>query len=121
MGGFSLATRVRDKEDSREGTVCPDIMGSCDSSQTPVVWDGESSSEGTLTTTLTSLGPEGAEVDGGCGGGKGEDCCIFIVGTGEGVYCGRFKGDRWSIIMRVNKMTAQRQPNEPYPKCKLEE
>ena len=108
--------------DGRTGTTCPDCMSCCAPDETPVVWDGEDSFEGTPTSTLTILGPENARPDPSrCGTGRGKDCCIFLTVGAEGFECQRFSSLRFGLMFRKSTMSAQRQPTPPYPGCFLPE
>jgi hypothetical protein len=50
-----------------------------------------------------------------CGGGKGANCCIFLILDGDGFHCERHGELRWSLIFST--MTAKRVPGEFYPDC----
>lgn len=119
MKRIEPATIVENKEGQR-GVTCPDIMSCCSDDQTPVVYDGDSFSTGTSTDTLKVIGPENAQADPGkCGAGRGADCCIFITCGAKGFVCERHTDMRYSLIFRADKMTAQRQPTNPYPACQF--
>lgn len=109
--------RVETRE-GRKGTTAPDFMNCCSPDETPVVWDGEQSSEGTDTEKLTVIGPENAVPDlKGCGAGRGADCCIFLTASGDGLHCERFSSLRYQLIFKLDTMVAKRMPPEPYPLC----
>lgn len=117
MKGLELQLRVKDTRTGRVGTTCPDIMGTCSSAETPVFYDDGTMFEGTLTESLEVIGPENAVADESCGLGCGERCCVFVVADGQGLRCERFGPRRWTCMFA--DMAAKRQPNEPYPGCKL--
>lgn len=49
--------------------------------------------------------------------GKGKNACIFAAIGSTGVQCLRFGDMHESIQWRKDKMTAKREPYEPWPQC----
>ncbi|KPJ56860.1 hypothetical protein AMJ49_03545 [Parcubacteria bacterium DG_74_2] len=115
---------VRNTKTGKKGITVDDFPGSmscCLPEETPVVYEGDTASLGTLTKDLEVIGPENAIPDPKkCGAGKGKQCCIFLVVGPSGFQCQRFGSDRWNLIFNKAKMTAQREPTELYPHCQLE-
>lgn len=120
MSRLPPQTRVQHRRTDRWGVTCPDIGGMlscCTEDETPVVWDGRDSSEGTDTRDLIDKGPENAMPDPDrCGMGQGEACCIFLAAGAKGFSCERHSSFRWSIIFKRD-MHAKRHPTAPYPSC----
>jgi len=112
---------VRNKKTGKKGVTvddAPGILCCCSDDETPVVYEGDTAFKGTPTEDLEVIGPENAIADfKKCGAGRGKQCCIFLTGDRPG--CERFGQLRFDIIMRKEKMSAQREPIEPYPKCQL--
>jgi hypothetical protein len=113
---------VRNKRTKRIGVTvddAPGILSCCSDEETPVVYEGDAGFTGTPTKDLEIIGPENAIADlQKCGAGT-EKCCIFLVVDEDGPKCERFGQLRFNIIMRKEKMKAQREPRELYPKCQL--
>jgi hypothetical protein len=108
---------VVEAPDGKRGVTVDDFMSCCTNDETPVVFDGESGFFGTATDTLTVIGPEKPEPDyDGCGGGKGADCCVFLVCGPKGFSCERHGSLRYTLIFK--EMAAKRKPVEPFPACK---
>lgn len=109
-------TRVRHTSTDRTGTVCPDLMGCCDTDEVAVVWDGLNTFTATAEKHLTDLGPENAIPEPkACGAGKGDDCCVFLTVGANGFECERHSSLRWSLVFK--DMSAKRDPTEPFPQC----
>ena len=117
---FTPTTRVK-HEDGRAGTVCPDLPGmlSCNGpGEISVVYDGTVVVVGTLETSLSVLGPEGAAPNPHkCGAGLGAECCIFLTVGAKGFECERHTGLRLQLVFK--DMVAKRSPAEPYPDCMI--
>lgn len=114
---------VQNKKTGKKGVTVDDTPGMlsvCSDEETPVVYEGDTGFDGTLTTDLKVIGPENAVADlKKCGAGKGKQCCIFLSVGRNGPDCERHGSLRFDIIMRKEKMNAKREPTEPYPKCQL--
>lgn len=114
-------TVVRNKKTGKKGVTiddAPDVVHCCSDEETPVVYEGETTSKRTRTEDLEVIGPENAIADmEKCGAGTGRKCCIFLTGDRPG--CARFGELRFYILERKKQMKAQREPTEPYPKCQL--
>ena len=111
--------RVRHLPDNHLGVTVDDFMNCCAENETPVVYDGETSFLGTETADLEDLGPENAQADlNACGAGRGADCCRYLTVGPEGPCCERFGELRYTLIFKRD-MTAQRDPAEPFPQCKI--
>ncbi|MEK7653337.1 MAG: hypothetical protein AAB358_02575 [Patescibacteria group bacterium] len=115
---IACQTRVRNRKTGQEGVVCPSNPTINDSPDgVLVVYDGTTCCLEDEEGDLEVLGPEEAKADmSRCGGGKGEECCIFIVMNPE-PGCQRHGDLRWTLMFR--KMGAQRHPSEPFPNCQL--
>lgn len=113
--GIKLQTVVKDTATGRLGVVCPDLMGCCADNETPVVFNGETSFEGTPTQQLEIIGPENAIADPKkCGAGS-EECCIFLTCGATGFNCERHSTLRYTLMFK--EMKAKRHPAEPFPLC----
>lgn len=103
----------------RRGVTVPDMpgmMSCCSPEETPVVWSGEKSFFGMLTSRLSIVGPEDAKADlKKCGAGQGTECCIFLTMGSKGPCCERHSDMRTSLIFKT--MNAKREPIETYPDC----
>jgi len=118
---MEIGTRVKNTETGKMGVVVSDPYGCCADFEVPIVYDGETSFSGTDKKILEDLGPEDAKPDmKKCGAGRQEECCIFLTMGGNGWECQRHGSLRNTLIFQKSKMTAKREPSEPYPKCQLE-
>lgn len=110
--------------DARLGVVVDDPMGICADDEIPVVFEGVEFYIRVSVFGVFVVGPEQAVADfRECGGGKEEECCIFLVAGPGGLECARFSSLRWHLIARAvaGDFSAQRRPVEMYPRCKLKE
>jgi hypothetical protein len=123
MERISRQMVVLNKKTGKKGVTVDDAPGMlycCSDEETPVAYEGDTAFMGTLTKDLKVIGPENAVADlKKCGAGKGKQCCIFLSVGRNGAECERHGSLRFDIIMRKEKMSAQREPTEPYPKCQL--
>lgn len=122
MSELQQGTVVRNVKDGSIGVVINDFPGAmsvCERGEILVVYEGTKIGWSTLVTDLEVKGPENAQADlKKCGGGQGDDCCIFLVVGGEGAECQRFGELRNTLIFR-DGMTAQRHRIELFPRCQL--
>lgn len=105
---------------NRRGVTVPDFMACCAEWETPVIFDGEGTFNGTPTDQLTVIGPENPVAEPkSCGAGRGAECCIFLAADARGFQCERHTYQRYTLIFAKDRMKAQREPVEAYPACKL--
>ena len=111
---------VRHKPTGKEGVVVDDTWSCCSPDETPVVFWGVTSFLGTPTDELEEIGEYDATPDmHKCGAGRGADCCIFLTMGPGGPCCERFSSMRNTLIFK--KMSAKRDPPEPFPECMISE
>ncbi len=118
---FKPGLMVKDSQGAT-GVLVPDLPGmlNChEPNELGVVYDGSTASQGIDHNELEIIGSEDAVADyEKCGGGKGADCCKFLVCGSSGFDCERHGSLRWSLIFSSG-MTAKREPDKPYPECQL--
>lgn len=113
-----VGKKVKNVKTNLVGVVVSDPYGCCDSHEVPVVYEGTTAFLGTDINILKELEDESPKADLiGCGAGKGKDCCIFLTVGKDGPECQRFTSLRNTLIFKKEKMNAQREPTEMYPKC----
>ena len=115
-GSMKTGTRVKNRVDGQMGYVIVDSFRCCSDEEDLVVYDGSKIGFGTDKKILEEVEwimpiPDLFK----CGGGKKEDCCIFLTLSGDGPCCERFTSLRDSLIFKT--MSAKRNPVEPYPEC----
>lgn len=110
--------------DGRAGVTVDDLPGMlscCSDDETPVVYDGSTGFQGTLTSTLEVIGEENAVADPvKCGAGRGAECCIFLVVGPKGFECERF-GSLRNVLIFKDGMNAKRHPEKLFPFCQFGE
>jgi hypothetical protein len=110
---------VENKETGEIGVTVPDFMSCCTDDETPVVWHEKDGFIGTPTAELRVVRNENPIADPtACGAGLGADCCIFLTAGRSGFHCERHTSMRYQLLFKKTEMTAQREPEEPYPFCK---
>ena len=108
--------RVKNKETDEMGFVIMDSFGCCGPFEDLVVYDGTNTGDGTDKRLLEVVEFEDQIPDPHkCGAGRGRECCIFLTAGPDGFKCERFTDLRDTLIFRT--MTAERNPEEPYPLC----
>ena len=114
---MNIGTRVRNRENRKEGTVIQDSFQCCSPEEELIVYDGTNTGLGTDRGFLLEIVSEVEIPDlKGCGAGRGEQCCIFLT-VGLEANCERFTSLRDSLIFKT--MNAKRNPEEPYPACMI--
>ncbi len=113
---MNIGTRVRNKQTNKFGHIIADQFGCCGETEELVVYDDSSFGLGTDRELLIKASGASHVPDmQKCGAGKGKECCIFLTVGVDGPCCERFTPLRNALIFK--KMTAERDPEEPYPKC----
>lgn len=118
---------VRHKKTVVIGVTTPDlpgILGGCEEGEVPVYYEDLGYCRNEKEEVLEIIGDDPAVIDmKACGAGKGKDCCKFLglncAGKDSKMECLRFGSLYWQLVMN-NKMVAQREPKELYPKCLLD-
>jgi hypothetical protein len=119
---FELGNIVQEKSGDRRGLIVPDFMHCCVSGEIPVLWEEDGFFTGVPRTLLKDLGPENPQPSlEHCGAGKGKGCCIFLSSEANGFTCQRAGELRYSLIIRKDKMGAQREPSAIFPACRFTE
>lgn len=117
-------TLVRHVRTGQIGVVVDDPFGGLGNfeEEVPVVWEGYTEYRGMRPRRLEVIGPENAVADMvKCGGGRGEECCIFLTFGEGGWQCQRFGGLRYRLQVEKSRMKAKREPVEMFPKCQVQE
>lgn len=110
---------VKHKETGEIGVVIDDSFGCCLANEIMVVYEGTNYGHGTDEILLEDLGPEKAVADlEKCGGGQGEEACIFLAVGGDGCLCLRFTHSRDRILFQPG-MNAKRHPTAMFPQCQI--
>lgn len=118
---FDLGHIVLNATTGKKGLVVPDFMSTCASWEVPVLYEGTTSFCGTNKEELEDLGPENPVPSfQKCGGGKGANCCMFLVAGGK-LMCARATEMRYDIIFKASGpgWSAKRHPVSLFPKCQL--
>ena len=113
---METGVRVQNKETGKVGHVINDSFRCCSDNEIMVVYEGTTCGSGTDRELLSKV-EQTKPVPNfhKCGGGRGADCCIFLVVSGKGFECERFTSLRDTLIFR--SMHAERNPAAPYPDC----
>ncbi len=110
--------RVRNIDDGKEGTVCPQQPYFPEDGPVTVAYDGFEASYIDVTDKFVIIGQEEPVADHiKCG--RGENACIFAGVNADGIQCLRFTSFHWTLMYKRHEMRSKRVPVLPFPACQV--